>query len=132
MPNTLMLVFTRPVSPDREAEYNEWYSKKHLPDLVRVPGVVAATRYSLADAHTPEGAPPGPRDYLAAYEIDGARPENIQDFWAALYDSLAHGGVDASQTLDFPNITACFAVPITERITREAVLLAQADPNAAG
>ncbi|WP_298263885.1 DUF4286 family protein [Acidocella sp.] len=118
MPNTLMLVFTKPLSPELEGEYNEWYSNKHLWDLTGVPGVIAATRYSMAEAFVPPGAPDGPRNYLAIYEIEGDSAEDIQRFWDALIAGIGFGGVDASATLDFSTISVSFAVPITPRVTR--------------
>ena len=57
------VVRTRPVSPEREAEFNEWYDGTHLPELLAVPGFVAARRYRrVAD----DGAP----EYLAVYDIE--------------------------------------------------------------
>lgn len=50
--------------PAREAEWNQWYDEKHLPDLLSVPGFVSATRYQERKASS---------RYLAAYEIE--RPD---------------------------------------------------------
>jgi hypothetical protein len=35
-----------------DAGFNRWYDDVHLPDLLRVPGIVAAQRYKLADVQT--------------------------------------------------------------------------------
>ena len=76
MANTLMLVFSSPgSSPEQEAAYNEWYTNVHLLDVTGVPGVVAATRYKVADANA-DGV--GHR-YLAIYEIEeGVDPATVQ------------------------------------------------------
>lgn len=63
------LVFANPVD-GREAAFNDWYSNRHLPDVLRVPGYLSARRFALAGA--PGQAPPGWR-YLAVYEVDYAR-----------------------------------------------------------
>jgi hypothetical protein len=63
------LVFTGPIE-GREDEYNKWYDEQHLPDVVAVPGIVAAQRYELASAGPP-GAPEPAHRYLAMYEIEG-------------------------------------------------------------
>jgi len=47
MPKGLMVVQSRPSDPEREDEYNEWYSHTHLPEIRAVPGFVAARRYKL-------------------------------------------------------------------------------------
>ena len=45
-------------------EFNEWYNKEHLPELLSVPGILSASRY--------EAAKGGPQ-YLACYELEAWR-----------------------------------------------------------
>jgi len=33
MPKGIMFVPSQPASPDREDEYNTWYSKTHIPEV---------------------------------------------------------------------------------------------------
>lgn len=65
------------VDPDKEALFNEVYDQEHVPNLLRVPGVHAATRVKAEPSFTTsiggeekriahEGA-----SYCAIYEIDG-------------------------------------------------------------
>ena len=42
-------------------EFNEWYNKEHLSELLSVPGILSAARY--------EAIKGGPK-YLACYELD--------------------------------------------------------------
>ena len=63
--NTLMLVRTHPQDPEREDEFNEWYTGNHVPDVLHAPNLVAALRYKLAMTHIGEVPP-----YLALYYID--------------------------------------------------------------
>ena len=67
MPKGIMFVPSQPATPDREDEYNTWYSKTHIPEVCEVPGVVAAQRYKIAD---PAQAVPGTSAYIALYELD--------------------------------------------------------------
>jgi hypothetical protein len=68
MPKYKFLVFTRPVQ-GREQEYNDWYQKVHLPDLLTVPGYTSAQRFRLSRMHTAlSGEVPFP--YLAIYNIE--------------------------------------------------------------
>ena len=39
-----MVVQTGPVSAEREDEYNDWYSGTHIPEVLAIPGFVAARR----------------------------------------------------------------------------------------
>lgn len=64
MLNHYYLVLTRPKA-GQEEEYNHWYSKRHIFDLVAIPGVIAARRYKLRDPSTQADA----GDYLAVYEL---------------------------------------------------------------
>src|SRR5947208_1893739 len=68
MSKHLYVVFTN-AAEGREAEFNDWYDNVHLPDLVAIPGVTAATRYEFAP--TDPSAPQPPGRYLAIYEIEG-------------------------------------------------------------
>jgi hypothetical protein len=47
------------VTPEREAEFNEWYDKEHIPALAAVPGVLTARRFRGA----------GNRKYVALYSL---------------------------------------------------------------
>lgn len=56
----IFLVYTD-VDSKHEEEFNDWYNTEHLPELLAVPGILAAARY--------EAVKGGPK-YLAAYEIE--------------------------------------------------------------
>jgi antibiotic biosynthesis monooxygenase (ABM) superfamily enzyme len=63
-----LLVVDVSVDPDVEADWNDWYDKIHLPEIVSCPGFRLAARYiSEVD---------GERRYLTIYEIEG--PEAFQ------------------------------------------------------
>ena len=44
MPHAVMLAFTGPTSDETEAEYNDWYSNKHIHDLVKLSGVIVTVK----------------------------------------------------------------------------------------
>lgn len=67
MPKFKLIVMTNPVE-GRAEEFNEWYSKVHLADVVKVPGIVRAQRFSRAAFQRGEG--PFPWEYLAIYDCD--------------------------------------------------------------
>lgn len=68
------VVHTNPVE-GREDEYNDWYSGPHLADLRRLPGVVSARRFRIADAQIRDAA--SPHRYLAIYEIETDDPQSF-------------------------------------------------------
>jgi len=49
------------VEPDKEAEFNTVYDTEHIPTLLKVPGVLSATRYRTSVAGVPR--------YAALYEL---------------------------------------------------------------
>ena len=67
MPKGILFVQSNPSSPDREDEYNKWYSTVHIPEVCAVPGVTGASRFKVSDA-APVG-PDVPR-YSAVYELE--------------------------------------------------------------
>ncbi len=72
MAKALYLVHTN-CEADQEAEFNEWYEKVHLPDLLRVEGIVGAQRFRL-NGPGPQtlnrAGEPAVAQYLAVYEFD--------------------------------------------------------------
>jgi hypothetical protein len=64
------LVFTNP-SEGREDEFNTWYDKVHLRDVVAVPGITSVQRYELAPRRSEPDATSPTHRYLAVYELDG-------------------------------------------------------------
>jgi hypothetical protein len=59
------------IAPEREAEFNDWYDKEHIPALAAVPGVLCARRFRGTS---------GNRRYVALYHL--ATPEVVEsDEW---------------------------------------------------
>jgi hypothetical protein len=69
-----LLVASMNIDPAAEAEFNEWYSAEHLPQLGAVPGVLAARRYQATDTGSE-------RRYLALYHLRDATVSR-SDGWA--------------------------------------------------
>jgi hypothetical protein len=78
MARHLFVVYTNPAQGG-EQEYNDWYSNRHLADLLAMPGVVSARRFMLADAQMSEV--PQAFKYLALYEIE---TDDLRDFIAEM------------------------------------------------
>lgn len=66
MPKYLMLALNGPVG-GQEEEFNRWYNEDHVPELLTIPGFVAARRYKILNGKIPESAN---WSYVAAYEIE--------------------------------------------------------------
>jgi hypothetical protein len=77
MTKGVILVESRPSSPDREQEYNTWYDEVHIPELLALDGIVAARRLRPVDGDGP---------YVALYEIEG------DDLQAILDNMFANAG----------------------------------------
>ena len=110
------LVLTNPVE-GKDKEYNEWYTNQHIPDVVSVPGIVAAQRFRLADFQMGNGEP-SPWKYLAIYEIE-------TDDLKATFDGMqALVGTDKmvmTDALDMNSVGGFIFTPITKMITTEEV-----------
>jgi hypothetical protein len=52
----------------REDEFNHWYTNRHIPDVLKVPGFVAGQRFVLSDEPTASSSTEW--KYLAIYEVD--------------------------------------------------------------
>ena len=96
-------------STGRDDEFNEWYNNQHIPDVLKIPGFVAAQRFSIAGAQMDGAA--SPWRYLALYELD------TDDLAGALKELAARVGTPAmvmSDSLDMKGIGAYVFSPIAE------------------
>jgi hypothetical protein len=95
----------------RDDEFNQWYNNQHLPDVLKIPGFVAAQRFSIAGAQI--DGPTSPWRYLALYELD------TDDLAGALKELAARVGTPAmvmSDSLEMKGIGAYVFSPIAERV----------------
>lgn len=64
------------VQPQREALFNEVYDREHVPELLKVPGVLSAARFHgqefevLMGGERKKVATEGEPGYLAVYEVE--------------------------------------------------------------
>ena len=63
----LLLVLTNPV-PGREEEFNDWYTNRHLGDVLKTPGFISAQRFAPTPVQV--GDTPVPWTYFALYDIE--------------------------------------------------------------
>lgn len=100
----------------RDEEFNEWYNKQHIPDVLQIPGIVAAQRFRLGNAQMDGMSTPW--RYAALYEFE------TNDVAGVLKDLAARVGTPAmvmSDTLDMNSVGAYVFAPIAERVTAEQV-----------
>lgn len=69
----LILVYSDPVE-GRDEEYAAWYDDVHIPDVLKVDGVVSGHRYELTHVAR-EGAAPPAHQFVAVYEMEGDADE---------------------------------------------------------
>jgi hypothetical protein len=106
MPKYIMFVMTNCES-GKDAEFNDWYDRIHLPDVLKVPGVVAAQRYQLTEQQRRDTRPD--YGYMAAYEIES---NDLPATFAVMNEELSK--VYKSPTLLKPT-WAYFFKPIGKR-----------------
>ncbi len=80
MAKWLFVVETNCADAAREAEFNEWYNKTHLPDVLETPGFIRATRYENTEPSE------GEAKFLATYEIE---TDDIDKFMKTHTDNMA-------------------------------------------
>ena len=75
----VFLAFTNPIE-EREAQFNAWYDRSHVPELLRWgKGFVGARRYRLAAVDGSDVLPPW--KYLALYELRIDDPASLSETW---------------------------------------------------
>jgi len=87
----LFLVFSNAVAEDAIPEFHRWYDEVHVHEVLRVPGVRAATRYELdADQMPSSGADELGRRFLCAYEIESEDLGDVRDAVMATSRDRSH------------------------------------------
>jgi hypothetical protein len=102
------VVLTNPAA-QREAEFNEWYDQKHVPDVLRVPGMVAAQRFRVVADQSNL-----PQRYLAIYEMETDDPIKVLD------ELKARAGTDAmplSSAMASEGVGISLYEPVSKRVT---------------
>ena len=79
MPRGIVYVETRPVSPEREADYHDWYDEIHLPEILAFDGFVAARRFGPIGEDGP---------FVAIYEMDA---DDLEKTWAQILEAFETG-----------------------------------------
>lgn len=88
-----------------EDDFNRWYDEVHIPEMLEIPGVVAAERFLLGPALSLDGMPGGPKSgwkYLAIYDIDS---NDIDATLKRIVESLPV--LTISEALDMNGMQAC-------------------------
>lgn len=94
MPTATLLVFSDAVR-GQESEYNDWYDDIHIPDVLRLPGVVSARRFRLSAEQLDPALGPT-TDYVAIYELD---VEDLGTLREALLSAVQRGEMNMSSTV---------------------------------
>ena len=80
MAKWLLVVETNCADAAREGEFNDWYDKTHLPDVLQTRGFIRATRYENTEPSA------GKAKFLATYEIE---TDDIDRFLKAHSDNMS-------------------------------------------
>ena len=110
------LALTNPVA-GKENEFNEWYDKHHIPDVVNVPGFVSGQRFRLTDSQF-GGEASKAFKYLALYEIE------TDDIDATIKELRARGGtadIVPTDALDAKSVATYMFTPIKEKVMAKDV-----------
>ena len=110
------IVLTNPVE-GKESEYNDWYNRHHIPDVLNVPGFVSGQRFRLADTQMSRDGNRAHK-YLAVYEIE------TDDLAGTLQELRARAGtaeIVPSDAIDMKNVATYVFTPVAEKVLASAV-----------
>lgn len=110
------LVVLTNASSGKDAEFNEWYNKVHIPDVLNVPGFVAAQRFKIADAQLDKSD--RPHRYLALYELE---TDDIQGSIKELQKRAGTAEMVISDAIDIKGVSTGLFAPIAARVTANEV-----------
>ena len=92
----------------REQEFNLWYEKVHLPEVMAIEGFLSAERFELNAENSW-----GQQDYryLAIYEIDST---NV----AGTLENIENAGFNMSDAIDLANVHAAVFGSVGDRLAK--------------
>jgi len=70
----VLVVFTN-AKEGRDEAFNEWYTNRHLADLLQIEGVRAAQRFEVSQTQPPQSSP---YKYMAIYEVEDGSLEAVK------------------------------------------------------
>lgn len=91
--------------PGKDDEFNRWYDEQHLKDVLKVPGIIAAQRFTINSEKF---------RYLTIYELD---TDNVDGVMAEL---RSRGGTDRmpmTDAMDRKNVELSIGTALGERRT---------------
>ncbi|HVB79538.1 MAG TPA: hypothetical protein VNE82_06240 [Candidatus Binataceae bacterium] len=110
------VVLTNPTTAAQEAEYNEWYNKIHIPDVLNVPGFVAAQRFKLAETQFADAKPA--HRYLALYELE---TDDLKGSFNELQKRVGTAEMFMSDAINMNDLLAATFTPVAERVLAKNV-----------
>ena len=112
MPRYVFVVMTNSVD-GKDDQFNEWYSGRHLDDVVALPPYVSAQRFRLAPTSPEQEAP---HRYLALYEVESDDLDKTRELLASVVRTDAMPWTDS---IDEPTIKGWYYEPITEIVKKD-------------
>ena len=105
---TLYLVFSNPLE-GRDEEFNEWYDKVHLPQILATPGMLTAQRFDLRETQMSHhsGLPVPTHRYLIVYEMEG----DVEKIMGQIQEASLSGEIGLHEALDLPSVRMSFWSP---------------------
>jgi hypothetical protein len=116
VPGNRFVVLSNSVEGEDDT-FNKWYDEVHVPEVLDVPGVIAAQRYDLAeldisgDDDLPAQLPPPTHRYLVIYELDRA-PQAVM---AEFVSRVMTGKMSLGETLDLSTVSLTGWAPHGDR-----------------
>jgi hypothetical protein len=105
------LVMTR-AETGTDEEFNRWYDRQHLADVLAVPGFVSARRFKVLTAATLGSGEPPQWQYVAIYEMECEDPQSAV---AELMSRADTAQMPISKSLELQSATTFLLQQISEK-----------------
>ena len=106
------VVLTR-AKPGREAEFRRWYDERHLSDVARIPGVVAARRFDVVHQKVVKLDAPQWHS-MAIYEIEAEDPRSVL---SAIYAASGSEMMPLTEAYNRDGLVEVIGMPVDDRRT---------------
>ena len=103
MLNSVFMAYSSPSSSEREQEFHEWYENTHLPEILALPGFLAAQRFSATSINMVNQPWVTEHGYLAIYEHSASDLDTYNASFATVVAGIRSGNIHMSDALTANN-----------------------------
>ena len=118
VPNSVFMAYSNPTDPEQEDAFHTWYEETHLPEILALPGFLAAQRFAATNINMVKQPWVCEHQFLAIYEHSASDLDSYNASFAHVIAGINSGDIHMSDVITSNNPAPAY-VRISEQITQQ-------------